>query len=34
MTTIQITLAAFIYVAAIVVALRLFKNTDGDDESV
>lgn len=34
MTTIQITLAAVAYIAAIVASLRLFKHTDGDDESV
>ena len=34
MTSIAIGLAAFAYIAAIVAALRLFKHTDGDDESV
>ena len=34
MTSIAIGLAAVAYIAAIVAALRLFKHTDGDDESV
>ena len=34
MTSIAIGLAAVAHIAAIVASLRLFKHTDGDDESV